>query len=747
MELYLIIVVVLFALAISDLIVGVSNDAVNFLNSALGSKVAPRWVIMIIASIGMLFGVTFSSGMMEVARKGIFQPEKFVMPELLVIFLAVMLTDVILLDLYNTFGLPTSTTVSVVFELLGSAVAVSFIKIHQSGVDLIEIVDYINTAKALAIISGILLSIIIAFLSGVIIQFITRLVFTFDFAKRLKRYGSLWGGTALSAILYFVLIKGAKGASFITAETVDWIQNHALLILGSSLVFWTVIFQLLLWFTRIDMLKIIVLIGTGALAMAFAANDLVNFIGVPLAGFSSFKIANLTTDPLSTTMEALAQPVKSNTIYLLIAGAIMVVTLWFSRKARTVTKTEISLGRQDEGAERFDSTAFSRALVRMSIGLVDGFEKLTPSSLRNWVNSRFSFEAEDDIDSDPTDVASFDLVRASVNLVVASMLVSIGTMLKLPLSTTYVTFMVAMGTSLSDRAWGRESAVYRITGVLTVIGGWFFTALMAFTVSAIFATLIYHFRIIAVVLLVAVAVYFVYRTHVYHHSKEKEEKGFHSDVALAKTADEAFYGIMAGMGTFFDSTSKTISRIFEYMAKEDRKGLKETLKTVNQLKRQNQELVGHLFRTVMLPGKDGHEVEPQLAQSIGALEEVSRHMYELAEMCYKHVDNNHKGFINEQIDDFKEIDKALSDFFNHVIKTLETPKNFEDDNVKQKGEALLKLMQSLDKKQIKRIKKKVTKKRQSRMYLAMLTTTEGMVENTIKLMNSCRQTSIFLETV
>jgi phosphate/sulfate permease len=745
MELYLIIVVVLFALAISDLIVGVSNDAVNFLNSALGSKVAPRWVIMIIASIGMLFGVTFSSGMMEVARKGIFHPEKFVMPELLVIFLAVMLTDVILLDLYNTFGLPTSTTVSVVFELLGSAVAVSFIKIHQSGVDLIEIVDYINTAKALAIISGILLSIIIAFLAGAIIQFITRLVFTFDFAKRLKRYGSLWGGTALSAILYFILIKGAKGASFITPETVDWIQNHALLILGASLVFWTVIFQLLLWFTRVDMLKIIVLIGTGALAMAFAANDLVNFIGVPLAGFSSFKFANLTSDPLTATMEALAQPVKSNTLYLLIAGAIMVVTLWFSRKAQTVTKTEISLGRQDEGAERFDSTAFSRALVRMSIGLVDGFEKITPPSLRNWVNSRFSFETEDDVDSDPTDVASFDLVRASVNLVVASMLVSIGTMLKLPLSTTYVTFMVAMGTSLSDRAWGRESAVYRITGVLTVIGGWFFTALMAFTVSALFATLIYHFRIVAVVVLVAVAVYFVYRTHLYHHSKEKEEKGFHSDVALAKTADEAFYGIMNGMGSFFDSSSKTISRIFEYMSKEDRKGLKETLKSVNQLKRQNQELVGHLFRTVMLPGKDGHEVEPQLAQSIGALEEISRHMSELADMCYKHVDNNHKGLVDEQIDDFKEIDKTLSDFFNHVIRTLETPKNFRDDNVQQKGEALLKLMQSLDKKQIKRIKKKVTKKRQSRVYLAMLTTTEGVVENTMKLMDSCRQTSIFLE--
>ena len=339
MDFYVFAIIVLIGLAVCDLIVGVVNDAVNFLNSSIGSKVAPRHVIMIIASLGMLAGVTFSSGMMEVAREGIFHPKLFVMPELITIFLAVMLTDIILLDVFNTFGLPTSTTVSIVFELLGAAVAVSLIKIYSAGDSLLTLVNYINTGKALAIISGILLSIVIAFCSGAVIQFIARTVFTFDYSTRLKRFGGVWAGLSLAAITYFILIKGAKGTSFLTPEAVTWIKTHAWTIMGIGFGFFGVLFQLLALYTKIDILKPIVLVGTFALAMAFAGNDLVNFIGVPLAGLNAYGIAAASHDPLGVTMDALQKPVQSNTWLLLIAGTIMVVTLWVSRKARTVTET------------------------------------------------------------------------------------------------------------------------------------------------------------------------------------------------------------------------------------------------------------------------------------------------------------------------------------------------------------------------------------------------------------------------
>ena len=502
MELYIGVVGFLFILAIVDLMVGVSNDAVNFLNSAIGSKVAPRWIIMAIASVGIMAGVTFSSGMMEVARKGIFHPDQFIMTELLVIFLAVMLTDVILLDLYNTFGLPTSTTVSIVFELLGAAVAVSLLKIYHSTGNFAELTNYINTGKALAIISGILLSIVVAFTAGAIIQFLTRFLFTFDFAKRLARYGAVWGAMALTTITYFILIKGSKGASFMSEDVVFWIKTNTQLILFLNLVFWAIVLQLLMLFTKTNILKMIILVGTGALAMAFAANDLVNFIGVPLAGLNSFLLAiNGTGDPLNANMQALAGKVQTPTYMLLIAGAIMVVTLWFSKKAKSVTKTEVALGRQSEdGDERFDSTPLSRAIVRMVLSLSKMTDQILPGTLKNKISHRFDQSVLKN-DSTSKEIPSFDLLRASVNLVVASACISFATSLKLPLSTTYVTFMVAMGTSLSDKAWGRESAVYRVTGVLTVIGGWFFTALMASTVAMTFATLIYLFKLPAIIIL------------------------------------------------------------------------------------------------------------------------------------------------------------------------------------------------------------------------------------------------------
>ncbi|MBD3872325.1 MAG: inorganic phosphate transporter, partial [Acidobacteria bacterium] len=516
-------IVVLFALAISDLIVGVSNDAVNFLNSSIGSRVAPRTVIMVIASLGMLAGVTFASGMMEVARNGIFHPQFFTMPELITIFLAVMLTDIILLDLYNTFGLPTSTTVSIVFELLGAAVAVSLLKISQAGAPFREVVNYINTSKALAIIFGILLSIGVAFIVGALVQIATRLLFTFDYEKRLKRYGALWSGAALASIVYFILIKGAKGSSFITPDTLAWIKGHSGLILLASFAFFTVLLQFLMTLTRVNVLKVVVLVGTFALAMAFAANDLVNFIGVPLAGLAAYSEAGAAADPMTATMEALQHPVQSSTLFLLIAGAIMVVTLWLSRKARTVTRTEVRLGRQEEGYERFESTALSRAIVRLVSSVFETGGRWAPPAIRRWANGRLD---RSDFRPPPAadgTVPSFDLVRAAVNLMVASALISLATSFKLPLSTTYVTFMVAMGTSFSDQAWGRESAVYRVSGVLTVIGGWFFTAMMAFSVSGVFAVIIYYGKIWGMIGIGAVAILLLVRTRDLHRFREEEE--------------------------------------------------------------------------------------------------------------------------------------------------------------------------------------------------------------------------------
>jgi phosphate/sulfate permease len=372
---YIILIVVLFALAISDLIVGVSNDAVNFLNSAIGSKVAPRYIIMIIASAGILIGTTFSSGMMEVARKGIFHPDQFYFSEIMIIFLAVMLTDVVLLDVFNTLGLPTSTTVSIVFELLGAAVAVALIKIKSLGLSIGDLNVYINSGKALAIISGILLSVVIAFTVGSLVMYITRLVFSFDYKKTFKYFGAIWGGIAITAITYFILIKGAKGSSFLNENTTDWISNNSSLIIVYSLIGWTILLQLLYWVVKLDILKMIVLVGTFALAMAFAGNDLVNFIGVPLAGLKSFQafIADPGSDPDGFLMVALTGKAKANTYLLLIAGLVMVVTLWFSKKARKVTETELNLSRQSSGSERFSSSILSRTIVRTAMDISSVF--------------------------------------------------------------------------------------------------------------------------------------------------------------------------------------------------------------------------------------------------------------------------------------------------------------------------------------------------------------------------------------
>lgn len=525
MDLYLLIVVLLFVLAFSDLIVGVSNDAVNFLNSAIGSKAAPRRTVMIVASLGIVVGATFASGMMEVARKGIFNPQYFVFSEVMIIFLAVMLTDIILLDLFNTYGLPTSTTVSIVFELLGAAVAVAAIKVLSNGEGLGALNRYINSASALAIIMGIFISVGVAFAIGALIQFFTRLLFTFNYEKRLGWVGVIWSGLALAAISYFLIIKGLKGASFVPADFLIWTKANTFLLLLIAFVL-TTILSFFLHKSKINILRVVILSGTFALAMAFAGNDLVNFIGVPLAGFESFNTwtaSGSAADDLF--MNSLAKKYSAKTYMLLLAGLVMALTLWFSRKARSVTETEVNLGRQSEGLERFSSNPLARFVVRFFWKLFSNTNRLIPERVKKRINASFKpVKKRKLLHNKPSDQSAFDLVRASVNLTVASVLIAIATSYRLPLSTTYVSFMVAMGASLSDRAWGRDSAVYRVAGVLNVIGGWFMTAFIAFFISAVFAGLIHAFGLIAIIILTLLAGLLVYNTFRLHRKRETNKQ-------------------------------------------------------------------------------------------------------------------------------------------------------------------------------------------------------------------------------
>lgn len=586
MEFYLIIVILLFVLAISDLIVGVSNDAVNFLNSAIGSRVANWRTIMIVASVGIVLGATFASGMMEVARKGIFNPQYFVFSEVMIIFLAVMLTDIILLDLFNTFGMPTSTTVSIVFELLGASVSVATLKIIGNGEGLSALSTYINSESALKIIIGIFLSVGVAFTIGALVQYITRLLFTFNYEKKIKRVGIVWSGIALAAISYFLLIKGLKGASFVPDSFNQWTQENTILLLGMATVLMTAL-SFVLHSLKIDILRVVVLVGTFSLAMAFAGNDLVNFIGVPLAGFESYgtwKASGLDADAL--LMDSLAVKYPAKTYMLLIAGGVMVITLWFSKKARSVTETEVNLGRQAEGLERFDSNLLSRGIVR---GVMEIF-RTTSSNLPERTKEKISNAFTPKKAKEPNPPA-FDLVRASVNLTVASILIAIATSMKLPLSTTYVSFMVAMGTSLSDRAWGRDSAVYRVAGVLNVIGGWFMTAFIAFSVAALFAYLISTFGGWAITTIVAFAIFFITNTFLYHRRNAKAQERLSAAQSRVETVPAT---------TIINDTAKTVVNSLESirtayrasiegLTNEDRKRLQEVGEAMKALAESNEE--------------------------------------------------------------------------------------------------------------------------------------------------------------
>ena len=751
---YIVLVVILFALAISDLIVGVSNDAVNFLNSAIGSKAAPKWLIFLMASIGVLIGATFSNGMMEVARKGIFHPEMFYFSEIMVIFLAVMITDVILLDMFNTFGMPTSTTVSIVFELLGAAVTVSMVKIKTAGGSIVmELYQYINSDKALAIISGILVSVIIAFTVGAIVQYITRLIFTFNYRQPMKYLGSLYGGVAITAITYFMLIKGIHGSTYAemkmsSGQTIEtWISSNTGLVLLYSLIFWTILIQLLKWIFKIKILKVVVLVGTFALAMAFAGNDLVNFIGVPLAGYNSFKgwVAAGESAPDSFTMEMLAGKVPTPAYMLLIAGLVMIITLIMSKKAQSVVATSVDLSRQNEGSERFDSSMAARFLVRSTTRFHSKFYRILPAGMVKIIESRFipaSIERPDD-DEPP----AFDKIRASVNLVVASILIAIGTSLKLPLSTTYVTFMVAMGTSLADGAWDRDSAVYRISGVIAVIGGWFLTALIAFTVSGIIALLISLGGNIMIFVFIAVAIFMVVRTHLLFSKRKQTQKTEEEDTIANEDAFEQIIDKSQKQVTRAIVFSNTIvSKGIEGFLKEDRNKIKEAKKICEEFAKKSKKNKERVYSTVQKLADGSIDTSHFYVQIMDYKREMAHAVHFITEPIIKHMDNNHKPFTGEQRKELDELIRLVNQFFALALNTVKEEKFENIDKLVIEREHIFDYLGKIEKNQIKRIKNKEVNTRNSQLFFKINSEVKNLLLHTINVIKSERDFIVFTRT-
>jgi len=740
-DVYLIIVVVLFILAVSDLIVGISNDAANFINSSVGSKAASLKVILTIAGVGVILGATFSSGMMEIARSGIFHPGQFYFSEIMIIFLAVMITDVILLDTFNTFGFPTSTTVSIVFELLGAAVAISIIKILNSSDNLADIGNYINTAKALAIIFGILFSVVIAFAFGTIIQFITRLIFSFDFQKYMKYFGALWGGVAITAIVYFTLVKGAKGASFMTPEALEWLGSNTMKVLLMAFVAITVILQLLYSLFKVNILRIIVLVGTFSLAMAFAGNDLVNFIGVPLAGFESYLefSSDPSFNPDTMLMGALSEPVKTPTIFLVGAGIIMVVTLFMSKKARTVSQTEINLARQGSGSERFESSRISRSVVRHTVGASKFIGRIIPEKVTRFIDKRFDFQSYRKRFQSPADVSSFDLLRGSVNMFVASSLIAFGTSLKLPLSTTYVTFMVAMGTSLADRAWGRESAVYRITGVVTVIGGWFFTAITAFTVAFLIALVLHWGGVIAAVSGLAVALFIVIRSAIRHNKKIlRSAKKDELDDKLTLTGENILYKCNTSITDVVVSVRKLYSSCLVSLTVEDWKKMKKVKRNVDDLNQRTKELKYNLYPTLRKLEEDFIETGPYYVQILDYLREIAHCLKYISDPIYEHLDNNHPSLIPEQIKDLNMLSAAITKFYDRIEIVIRDQDHSKMDSLLAEQQSILDLINKIKKKQIKYIKSESIGTRNTLMYLNLLTESKNLLLYTVNMVKSHR---------
>ncbi|MEM0517710.1 inorganic phosphate transporter [Aequorivita flava] len=735
-NLYLLMIVALVALAIADLVVGVSNDAVNFLNSAIGSKAIPFKGILIIASLGIFIGAVFSSGMMEVARKGIFVPSEFYFDEIMIIFMAVMITDILLLDFFNTIGLPTSTTVSIVFELLGAAVIMALIKIsHTDGETFSALTKYINTEKAVEIIIGIILSVVIAFTIGAIVQYLSRLIFTFHIEQKMKYFGAIFGGLALTAISYFIFMKGLKGTPFYGSFK-GIVDNNTWYLVGSSFVVWTIFSQLFMMIFKKSILIIVIAVGSFSLALAFAGNDLVNFIGVPMAAYHSY--IDWSASGVAATqysMASLENAVPAEPYLLFAAGAIMVLTLWFSKKARTVSDTEIDLARQGEGHEKFSPNMLSRFLVKSSTQVATYFEFVLPKSLQEKIDKRFEKPVIDLPKHKTYELPAFDMIRASINLVVAGILIASATSMKLPLSTTYVTFMVAMGTSLADRAWGRESAVYRVAGVLNVIGGWFFTAFVAFAAAGTLTYLIYIGRGAMIAVLLLLAILLLVRNYVSHKNKVKLKM---DKSGLKKTESKTVQGIIQesaeNISNVVSRSNKIYTDMLRGLAKQDTKKLKKSKKGVKKLNDEVEELRDNIFYFIKNLDDTSVRGSNFYIVILGYLTDVVQSLEFISKASYKHVNNNHKALRFNQIKDLQEIDRHLEQFLNE-IEDIFNKKEFEriGSVIENKDEIFESLSNKIEK-QIARTRTEESSPKNTTLYFSLLLETKDLVKALMSLM-------------
>lgn len=693
---FLILIVILLTLALADLVVGVSNDAVNFLNSAIGSHVAPRHVIMIVASLGIFLGATFSSGMMEIARKGVFYPEYFFFTEVMIIFVAVMLTDIILLDLFNTFGLPTSTTVSLIFELLGAAVVVALIKVSQNGEGMAALSQYINFSRATTIVTGIFSSILIAFTTGMLVQYLSRLLFTFHYERRMPWLGGIWAGMALTFITYYLLIKGLKGASFVPEDFIKWVGENTPMLMLATFVGFSLISQFLISVFKVNILRVVVLFGTFSLAMAFAGNDLVNFIGVPLAGLDSFKIWSASGENAgSFSMDALNNPIRANTLYLLIAGTVMVATLWLSKKARTVTDTEVSLARQDEGAEFFSSNALARGIVGFSRAISRSVQWILPRSLSERAERSFTPVKPPLENGANKEKPAFDLVRASVNLTLASVLIAFATSLKLPLSTTYVSFMVAMGTSLADRAWGRDSAVFRIAGVLNVVGGWFVTALVAFSVAGFFALLIFLFGPWAVGPLVALVIFLISRTYMLHRKKERAKSEMRSFERQTDRipSHQIIHDTSQKMAEYLQFINDSYQNALNGLLMEDLEGIREAKEDLDSLMVQNKTLKLKLYKSIQRIQERKTETSRLYLFLYDLEQDIIQSTTYIVEACAEHVENHFNPLTPEQAQTLQLSMDSVSGF---LLTTSQRMHDMQFESIRSHQERYLDLVTRLE---------------------------------------------------
>ena len=704
---YLGIVIFLFMLAVFDLLVGVSNDAVNFMNSAVGAKVANFKTIVIVAAIGVFAGAVLSNGMMDIARHGIFQPVNFSFYEIMCIMLAVMVTDVVLLDVFNTLGLPTSTTVSMVFELLGGTFILAILKIVGDETGLLTLGDMMNTEKALSVIMGIFLSVAIAFIAGTFVQYISRLIFSFNYKKNLSWTIGIFGGIAVTSLSYFMLIKGLKSAPFMTPESLAWISENTTLLVTGCFITFTLLMQILHW-CRVNVFKIIVLLGTFSLALAFAGNDLVNFIGVPLAGFSAYTDYVANSNGVSIhdfMMTSLMSSAKTPAIFLFASGLVMVYALATSKKAKNVIKTSVDLARQEEGDEMFGSSALARTIVRRANNINDFLKRVIPAGMRRWIDSRFN---KDEVILE--NGAAFDLIRAAVNLVLSGLLIIIGTTMKLPLSTTYVTFIVAMGTSLADRAWSRESAVYRITGMLSVIGGWFITAFVAFTICALVTFIMFYTSFVGMFIFIVVAVVLLVRSNIKYSKKEKAEQqdDIFKRMMTSKDKNEILallrQHVKETLTSYITFSEDTYVKVTDGFIHEDLKSLRKAMNATDDQKkmlkkRRRKELLG-LRR---IPITIAIEKNTWFHLGSNSCEEMLYCLKRICEPCKEHVDNNFNPIFKDCVTEFLPVREELCRLMERTRTAIENNNYEEADDILAKGDVLKNSISSLRKQMMNRM--------------------------------------------